>query len=110
MGCDAERGPQCFRIDPSGQSIGFHAVATGNKDQEAMTQLEKQYKKASEAGGQWNAKEAVQCAIKVLQAVCSTDFKASDIEVGIATVQAPRFRKLAEAEVENVLTEMHDAM
>lgn len=66
VGCDVERGPQCFRIDPSGQNIGFKAVATGNKDQEAMTQLEKQFKKAGDEGGQWTAKDAVQCAIKVL--------------------------------------------
>jgi len=45
-----------------------------------------------------------------LQAVCSTDFKASDIEVGFASNAEPRFRKLAENEVEAVLTEMHDAM
>jgi len=54
MGCDLELGPQCFRIDPSGQNIGFRAVATGNKDQEAMTQLEKHFKKAGEEGGQWS--------------------------------------------------------
>lgn len=72
-----------------------------------MTQLEKQFKKCE---GNWNAKDAVECAIKVLQAVCSSDFKAADIEVGFASIAEPRFRKLAEAEVESVLTEMHDAM
>lgn len=49
-------------------------------------------------------------AIKVLQAVVSSDFKASDIEVGIATVSKPLFRKLKVAEVEAVLAEMHDAL
>jgi len=48
-----------------------------------VTHLEKQFKKNE---GNWNSKEAKEVAIKVLQAVCSTDFKASDIEVGVATV------------------------
>ena len=42
--------------------------------------------------------------------MCSTDFKASDIEVGFSSVADPRFRKLAESEIEVVLSEMHDAM
>ncbi len=48
-----------------------------------MTHLEKQFRKNE---GNWNFKEAKEVAIKVLQAVCSSDFKASDIEVGVATV------------------------
>ena len=32
VGCDEEFGPQCYRVDPSGQSIGFKAVATGTKE------------------------------------------------------------------------------
>jgi hypothetical protein len=40
----------------------------------------------------------------------SSDFKASDIEVGIATVNKPLFRKLKVAEVEAVLSEMHEAL
>jgi hypothetical protein len=46
----------------------------------------------------------------VLQAVVSSDFKASDIEVGIATVNQPLFRKLKVTEVEAVLAQMHDAL
>ena len=72
-----------------------------------MTQLEKQFKKND---GNWNEKEAIEVAIKVLQAVVSSDFKASDIEVGIATVSKPPFRKLKVSEVEAVLAEMHDAL
>ena len=45
VGCDEEFGPSCYRIDPSGQSIGFKAVSSGTKEQEAMSQLEKQFKK-----------------------------------------------------------------
>ena len=37
VGCDEEKGPACYRIDPSGQVIGFTAVSTGTKEQEAMS-------------------------------------------------------------------------
>ena len=37
VGVDEEFGPQCYRIDPSGQSVGFRAISTGAKEQEAMT-------------------------------------------------------------------------
>jgi len=99
-------GPQVFKIDPSGQCIGYRGVAAGSKDQEAMTQIEKHYKKNE---GNWNQKEAIETAIRVLQSVVNSDFKASDIEVGFSSVSEPLFRKLKVAEIEAVLAEMHDA-
>jgi len=51
VGCDEEFGPQVFKIDPSGQSTGYKAIATGSKEQEATSQLEKQFKKND---GQWD--------------------------------------------------------
>jgi hypothetical protein len=45
----------------------------------------------------------------VLQNVVNSDFKANDIEVGFASVDNPRFRKLTVADVERVLSEMQDA-
>lgn len=107
VGCDEEFGPQVFRIDPSGQATGFKALATGSKEQEATTQLEKAFKKSD---GAWNSKQAVEVAIKTLSAVISSDFRASEIEVGVATVGSPLFRKLSEAEIDTVLNEMADAM
>lgn len=106
-GCDLEKGPQVFKVDPSGQSVGYKAVAAGAKEQEAVTQLEKQFKKND---GQWNEKQALECAIKVLQTCVNSDFKANEIEIGVATVNNPRFRKLKVNEIETVLTEMHDAL
>lgn len=103
VGCDIEKGPQVYKVDPSGQSIGYKAVAAGSKDQEAITQLEKQFKKND---GQWGQKEAVETAIKVLQACVNSDFKATDIEVGFASVEKPLFRKLKVAEIETVLADM----
>ena len=37
VGIDEEFGPQCFRVDPSGQSVGFKAISSGTKEQEAMS-------------------------------------------------------------------------
>jgi len=58
-----------------------------------MTQLEKQWKKKE---GNWDTRETVETAIQVLQTVVSSDFKASEIEVGISTAAHPLFRKLTE--------------
>ena len=41
VGCDEEMGPQVYKIDPSGLSVGFKATAAGAKEQAAVTQLEK---------------------------------------------------------------------
>lgn len=105
VGHDDEFGPQVYRVDPSGQAVGFRAVSTGTKEQEAMTQLEKQWKKKE---GNWDSKETIETAIQVLQTVVSSDFKASEIEVGISTQAHPQFRKLTEAEIEGFLNDLAD--
>ena len=105
VGYDEEFGPQVYRVDPSGQAVGFHAVSTGSKEQEAMTNLEKQWKKKE---GAWDAKEAVETAIAVLQTVVSSDFKPNEIEVGVSTAAHPQFRKLTEAEIEAHLNQLAD--
>ena len=93
VGCDEEFGPQVYKIDPSGQSTGYKATASGSKEQEANTQLEKHFKKNE---GRWNSRETVEVAIQTLQQVISSDFKANEIEVGFATTAQPRFRKMTE--------------
>ena len=70
-----------------------------------MTQLEKQWKKKE---GNWDSKETIETAIQVLQTVVSSDFKASEIEVGISTQAHPQFRKLTEAEIEGFLNDLAD--
>ena len=83
VGCDEEFGPQVYRIDPSGSAIGYKALATGQKEQEATTQLERAFRRNE---GQWDAKQAVETAIKTLSTVVSSDFRANEIEVAVATV------------------------
>jgi 20S proteasome subunit alpha 1 len=45
IGIDSEFGPRCFKLDPAGYFVGFHATAAGQKQQEAMNHLEKKWKK-----------------------------------------------------------------
>ena len=106
VGIDEERGPQVYKVDPAGQAVGYKAISTGTKEQEAISQLEKQLKKKE--GGNWNAKETIQVAIEVLQTVISSDFKASEIEIGVATAANPRFIKLSEEEIEAHLNTIAD--
>lgn len=51
IGIDPEFGPQCFKLDPAGYFVGFHATAAGQKQQEAMNHLEKKWKKLDSGKG-----------------------------------------------------------
>lgn len=108
VGCDEEQGPSVYKVDPAGGVVGFKATATGSKEQEANTQLEKHLRKTEEAN--WSSKETVQLAIQTLQTVISSDFKANEIEIGMSTVENPSFKKLTEAEIDAHLTELADKL
>ena len=58
IGIDPEFGPQCFKLDPAGYFVGFHATAAGQKQQEAMNHLEKKWKKLDGGKGADDAKGA----------------------------------------------------
>jgi hypothetical protein len=51
VGIDHEYGPQCFKLDPAGFFVGFHATAAGQKQQEALNHLEKKWKKLDNGRG-----------------------------------------------------------
>ena len=105
VGIDEEKGPQVYKVDPSGFSVGYKAVASGTKEQDAINYLEKQYKKKTEG---WSTEEAIQTAIMCLQNVISTDFKCDELEIGIATTDDIFFRTLSEEEIENHLNTIAD--
>jgi len=101
-GMDEEKGPQLFMCDPAGHFLGYKATAAGQKDLEAHNMLEKKLKNHP----QLSYDETVQMAISVLQSTLSADFKATDIEVGVANSDKEflgRFRQLDEAEIERHL-------
>ena len=105
VGIDEEKGPQVYKVDPSGFCMGYKAIAAGTKEQDAINYLEKQYKKKTEG---WNTDEAIQTAIMCLQNVISTDFKSDELEIGIATTDKTFFRTLTEDEIENHLNTIAD--
>lgn len=109
--------------------MGYRACSAGIKEQEATNLLEKAYKKSDEAKTPLPSDEAVRLAITTFQvrppcmlgaparlsrsppllptplpqSLLSADFKAEEIEVGLAGTGA-RFRVLSTAEVEAHLT------
>ena len=110
MGIDEERGPQLFKVDPAGYTVGYKATAAGAKDQEATAWLEKRQKSLEKGLGGLSYTETVQTAIEALQHVLAEDMKAGEMEVGVVAgaggAEAGRggvFRVLPEAEVEEHL-------
>jgi len=119
IGLDPELGPQCFKLDPAGYFVGFHATAAGQKQQEAMNHLEKKWKKldngkggedATKAGKSLSRAEVIEMAIEVMSTVHATDYKPGEIEVGIVSDSEEedekvrgKWRVMGEAEIEEHL-------
>lgn len=99
LGYDDEHGPQVFKCDPAGYYCGYKATAAGVKQLEANSFLEKKIKKKQD----FTFHEAVEIAITCLSTVLSADFKSSEIEVGVISVENPAFRSLTEEEVDTHL-------
>ena len=62
---DDEKGPQLYKIDPSGHFWGYKATSAGVKGQEAQNYLEKKIK----ANPQMDDETTIQTAITCLQSV-----------------------------------------
>ncbi|KAI5116057.1 hypothetical protein M0805_002843 [Coniferiporia weirii] len=119
IGIDEDFGPQCFKLDPAGYFVGFHATAAGQKQQEAMNHLEKKWKKlnggsgaddAVQAGKTLGRAEVIEMAIEAIATVYSQDFKPGEIEIGIVSTSDEegektrgKWRVMDEAEVERHL-------
>lgn len=94
---DDEFGPMLFKTDPAGYYVGARANATGPKQQELITALEKKYKK--ELKGDWQ--QVVEFAIVTLSNVLNTEFRKNDIEIGVALHD--RFFTLSSDEIDDRL-------
>lgn len=105
VGIDEEKGPQVFKIDPAGHSMGYKAISAGAKEQEAINHLEKLQKKNKDG---YPTEKAIQVSISTLQSVVGTDFKADELEVGIATLDKPFFKKITTEEIEHFLNMIAD--
>jgi len=84
---DDELGPLLYKCDPAGYYVGYKATSSGPKQQEATNFMEKKLKKKDYAEGSWQ--EVVELAITCLSSVLSVDFKATEIEIGIAGGPVP---------------------
>ncbi|KAJ3513332.1 hypothetical protein NLJ89_g3011 [Agrocybe chaxingu] len=103
IGIDPEFGPQCFKLDPAGYFIGFHATAAGQKQQEGMNHLEKKWKKLDNGrGGEDAAKaaktldrdEVIELAIEAMSTVHALDYKPGEIEIGIVSTSEDEDEKV----------------
>ncbi|KAF2070223.1 hypothetical protein CYY_008457 [Polysphondylium violaceum] len=102
IGIDDELGPQLFKVDPAGVYSGYKATGAGEKEQEATNFLEKKFK----PNPQLNQDETIQMAISTLQNVLGADLKASDIEIGMCTMENRKFVQLTEAQIDDQLTKL----
>ena len=101
IGIDDEFGPQLYKVDPAGHFAGYRATASGPKEQEATTHLEKKFKSDDL---QLSQTELIRLAIDALQTVLSLDLKPADIEVGVVSKEKPKFTVLSEQEIDEHLT------
>ena len=99
IGMDEETGPQLYKCDPAGYFVGYKATSAGAKEIEANNFLEKKLRQ----GPALNRDETIRLAINALQSVLNTDFKASEIEVGIVASNETGFRLLTAAEIDEHL-------
>jgi len=102
IGFDEEVGPQLYKCDPAGTFVGYKAIGSGQKEQEATNFLEKKFKQDPKLG----TDETIQMAISSLQAVLSADFKASELEVAVVSKKNPKFTLLTTTEIDHHLTQI----
>lgn len=85
IGVDDERGAQLFKIDPAGQFFPYFATAVGAREQDAVNWFEKRVDELKDM----DEATTIQTAIMAIQHILSSDFKGSELEVGIVTRAAP---------------------
>lgn len=88
-----------YRVDPSGVSSGYRAVAAGVKEIEAMSALEKKMN-GTEFDGQ---ADVAQFVVSTLQTVVGSDLGAKEIQVAVITRENTSFRLMDDAGVDALL-------
>ncbi|KAL0213351.1 hypothetical protein RCL1_006977 [Eukaryota sp. TZLM3-RCL] len=103
-GCDPVEGSKIYRVDPAGHVAGFYAIAAGTKDLEAQNLLEKKMRLGEESGA--TIDQPVHAALEIMMTLLGEGVRALDLEVVTATTLDPKIKKLTDAEVESLLTEI----
>ena len=78
---DDESGPQIYKIDVAGSFFPYKGTAAGSKAHEAVNWLEKRVSTEPDTDDE----ATVQLAIMCLQHVLTSDFRGSDLEVGVVS-------------------------
>lgn len=107
IGFDDEKGAQVFKIDPAGHYLPYKGTAIGKYEPEAMNFLEK---KVSELDTM-DENTTIEMAIMAMQHVLSTDFKGTEVEVGVVT-EGSKFYTLSSHQIEervNAISEKNDS-
>jgi len=95
--------PRLSKIDPAGYEINMNAFAIGKFQKDANAELEKALAVSNNIK---DINSAIKVGINTLTTVLGTDLPASEIEVGICTVDNHTFRKLRESDVEEFLAQI----
>eukprot|EP01038_Epipyxis_sp_PR26KG_P014258 gene14258-19132_t len=103
IGVDEEKGPQAYKVDPAGHYLPYKGVATGKYEQEAMNYLEKKVDELDLL----DEASTIEMAISTMQYILSTDFKSTEIEVGVMT-KGKKFRVLTEEQIDERLTSISE--
>jgi 20S proteasome subunit alpha 1 len=86
-----------YRVEPSGFSSGYRAVACGVKEVEAMSALEKKIQVFE------SERETSEFVISTLQTVVGVDFEKSEVEVAVITRSNPTYRLMNGDEIDEIL-------
>ncbi|CAR23381.1 proteasome core particle subunit alpha 1 [Lachancea thermotolerans CBS 6340] len=82
---DEELGPSIYKCDPAGYYVGYKATATGPKQQELTSALEKYFKKRkSDCVNEDSYEKVVELGITHMIDALGTEFSKKDLEIGVA--------------------------
>lgn len=96
IGLSEEGSPAVYKLDPAGYYTGFNATASGAKQTEITNSLEKVWRNQNGDAfkGLQSTQGVLELALSTISSAHATDFKPTELEVGIVTTEQPKFRKV----------------
>ncbi len=95
-----DKGPRLFMTEPGGQYMSYYAVAIGSGGQAATDFLERNYRE------DMSLEEMLKLAIQAISKAAEEKLSPEKLEVGYASVEDRKFKKMSEEELEKVLSEV----